>query len=296
MRRDSDLHQMTVSREGTEMSSGGPVDKLFALIRGRRRIRRRGRRTEQPAFVVSLVLVLLCVLSATALGVSNAVPYPDSMAAIGDSLTFDNNLLHPPNSWSTGANPAVNSHYLRILAANPAIKGKSYDFTTQDIDLRAEAREAVAKSVDYVTIGPIEDDTCNGISAAKVAAKLDGALRLITARLPSARVLVVSTRDIARLIGVLDQDQGLRGFTVCQTQVGAGVAALARLHHRFVAVNEALAQACGRYRQCRFDRDAVFTMPLTRADIASGDNFSLSAAGNRRLAAVTWKATFAFAR
>lgn len=173
------------------------------------------------AFLVPLVLVVLCVASSPALAASNAVPYPNSMAAIGDLLTLDNPLAsNPVDSWSTGTNPAVNSHYLRILAANPAIKGKIYNFTGEEIDLRAEAREVVAKRVDYVTIGPIEDETCNGTaSAAKVAAKLDGTLRILTAGLPNARVLVTSTRDIARLILVLDQDKNLRGFPICQLQV-----------------------------------------------------------------------------
>jgi hypothetical protein len=264
---------------------------------GRRRIRRLGQPDGQLAFLVSLVLVVLCGVPATALGASTAVPYPNSMAAIGDLVTLDDpTAANPPDSWSTGTNPAVNSHYLRILAANPAIKGKNYNFTTLEIDLTAEAREAVAKRVDYVTVGPIENDTCNGTSAAMVAAKLDGTLRVLTAGLPNARVLVTSTRDIARLIGVLDQDKSLRGFTVCQTQVPASAAQLARLHHRFVAVNTALAQVCARYRKCRFDGNAVFKMPLTLADIASGDHFSLSAKGNRKLADVTWKATFPFGR
>jgi hypothetical protein len=150
--------------------------------------------------------------------------------------------------------------------------------------------------VEYVTVGPIEEETCNGTSAAKVGAKLDATLRVLTAGLPNARVLVTSSRDIARLIHVLDQDKSLGGFTVCQTQVGASAAVLARLHQRFVAVNTVLAQVCARYRQCRFDRNAVFKMPLTRADIASGDNYSLSVKGNRKLADVTWKATFPFGR
>jgi hypothetical protein len=276
------------------MSNRGSIDKLIAWPR----VGRLWRPDAQLAFLVPLVLVVLCVASATALAAPSAVPYPSSMAAIGDLLTLDNPLdPNPPDSWSTGTNRAVHSHYLRILAANPAVKGKVYNFTGQEIDLTAEAREAVAKRVDYVTIGPIEDKTCQGTaSVAKVAAKLDGTLRVLAAGLPNTRVLVTSTRDVARLIHVLDQDRDLRGFPVCQLQVGASTAELARLHQRFVAVNKALAQVCARYRQCRFDGNAVFKMPLTLADISSTDNFSLSVKGNRKLAAVTWKATFPFER
>ena len=249
------------------------------------------------AFLVTFVLVLLSVPSATALAAPGAVPYPNSMAAIGDLLTLDNPLLrNPPDSWSTGANPAVDSHYLRLLAANPTITGHSYNFTTDETELTAEVKKAVAKRVDYVTIGPVEDTTCEGTPPAKVGTNLDGALRILTAGLPNARVLVTSTRDMARLLHVLDQNRDLRGFPICGTQVGASAAELARLHQRFVAANKALAQVCARYRQCRFDGNAVFKMPLTLTDVSTTDHFSLSVKGHRKLAAVTWKATFPFGR
>jgi hypothetical protein len=279
------------------MSNHRSIDKLIAHARPKPHLRRLGRPDTRPALLAPLVLVVLCVVSGTALAAPTAVPYPNSIAAIGDLLASDEPLNpNPPHSWSTGTNPAVNSHYLRILAANPAIKGKNYNFTPQEIDLTAQARQAVAKRVDYVTIGPTEDDTCDGMSAAKVGAKLDRTLRILTGGLPNARVLVTSTRDVARVLHVLDRDEGLRGFPFCQTQVGASAAELARLHQRFVAANKALAQVCVRYRQCRFDRNAVFNMPLTLADISSARNFALSAKGQRKLAAVTWKATFPFGR
>ena len=226
------------------------------------------------------------------------VPYPNSMAAIGDLLTLDDPLLaNPPDSWSTGTNPAVNSHYLRILAANPAIKGKIYNFTGA-----GDRPHGGGKGSRREASGLRDDRTDRGRHvpgdslAAKVAAKLDATLRILTAGLPNARLFVTSTRDVARLIHVLDQNRDLRGFPVCGTQVGASAAELARLHQRFVAVNKALAQVCARYRQCRFDGNAVFKMPLTLADISTADNFSLSVKGHRKLAEVTWKATFPFGR
>jgi hypothetical protein len=114
--------------------------------------------------------VTLGLVSATALATPTVVlPYPNSMAAIGDLLTLDDPLNpNPPHSWSTGTSPALNSHYRRILAANPAINGKNYNFTPLEIDLTAQARKAVAKRVDYVTIGPIEDNTCEGMPSATV--------------------------------------------------------------------------------------------------------------------------------
>ena len=65
-----------------------------------------------------------------------AVPYPNSIAAIGDSWTTpyctdSDCTVKPRDSWSTGWNPAVDSHYLRILAANPAIRGRNYNIADQ---------------------------------------------------------------------------------------------------------------------------------------------------------------------
>ena len=54
---------------------------------------------------------------------------PSSMAALGDSLTKAFNACSPSftecpaESWSTGSDPAVDSHYARILAKNPSIVG-----------------------------------------------------------------------------------------------------------------------------------------------------------------------------
>ncbi len=53
---------------------------------------------------------------------------PSSMASLGDSITrgFDACGWYrdcTAESWSTGDDAAINSHYLRILAVNPAIGG-----------------------------------------------------------------------------------------------------------------------------------------------------------------------------
>jgi hypothetical protein len=236
-------------------------------------------------------------VAASALAAPTTFPYPNSIAAIGGTLTLDDPTNpNPPDSWSTGTNPAVDSHYLRILAANPAIKGKNYNFSTQEIDVAAEARQAVARRVEYVTVAAPEFDLCGGASAAQVGARLAAALRILAAGLPNARVLVTSARDAARLLRVLNQNTDLRGITVCGTQVGASPPVLTRLHQRFTAANSALARVCARYRQCRFDGNAVFEMPLALADISPIDNFSPSVNGQRKLAEVTWKATFPFGR
>ena len=58
------------------------------------------------------------------------------------SLLTDPLTPYTTDSWATGTNPAVNSHYLRILVANPAIKGKNYNFTTLEADLTVKGTTA----------------------------------------------------------------------------------------------------------------------------------------------------------
>src|SRR5437867_3377620 len=59
--------------------------------------------------------------------------WPASIASTGDSITRAYNTGSvpfsdaPANSWSTGTNASVNSHYSRILAAYPGIGGHNYN-------------------------------------------------------------------------------------------------------------------------------------------------------------------------
>src|SRR5215213_3617947 len=60
------------------------------------------------------------------------VGWPNAMASTGDSITRGYNTGTfpftdaPGNSWSTGTSSTINTHYVRILAANPLISGRNY--------------------------------------------------------------------------------------------------------------------------------------------------------------------------
>jgi len=56
-----------------------------------------------------------------------------------------------------------------------------------------------------------------------------------------------------------------------------------------------LAEACAVYIHCRFDDDAVFDDRFTADDVSTRDYFHPSRRGQRRLAEVSWAATFDFA-
>src|SRR5438552_17102498 len=78
------------------------------------------------------VVVALATPAAAAADVAH-VGYPSSIASTGDSITRAFNTCSfpfvdcPQNSWSTGSSGTVNSHYRRILAANAAISGRSFN-------------------------------------------------------------------------------------------------------------------------------------------------------------------------
>src|SRR5215207_107697 len=83
---------------------------------------------------LTVVLVTLLVTVALALLSSSPAPaqvaLPQRMAAVGDSITaatdvawccVNPNGSNPQYSWSTGTDPAVASHYQRLVAANGGI-------------------------------------------------------------------------------------------------------------------------------------------------------------------------------
>src|SRR5213596_1011740 len=81
---------------------------------------------------LAVVAISLAVPAAATADVAHT-GYPSSIASTGDSITRAFNTCSfpfvdcPQNSWSTGSSGTVNSHYRRILAANVAISGRSFN-------------------------------------------------------------------------------------------------------------------------------------------------------------------------
>src|SRR4051812_39278305 len=66
----------------------------------------------------------------------------DSIGVIGHSGATGANSTGegpdvPENSWATGDNPEVNSIYLRLLSAHPALKGHNYNTAKDGSDASA---------------------------------------------------------------------------------------------------------------------------------------------------------------
>jgi lysophospholipase L1-like esterase len=249
-----------------------------------------------------------------------AAGYPNSMASTGDSITRAFNTCSfpfvdcPANSWSTGSSSAVNSHYRRILAANPAIAGRNFNDARTGARMTAlsgQVAAVVSQGVDYVTILMGANDVCTSsvttmTPVATFEAQFQAALQSLTAGLPNARVFVASIPDVYHLWEILHTNfSAVLTWSIggiCQSLLAnpwsnapADVARRRQVRDRNIADNEALARVCAQFSQCRFDGNAAFNLQFVPSDVSTRDYFHPSVSGQARAAAVTWAATFDFA-
>ena len=138
---------LTIQFTGNATAGGGPyrgeqlgkgLANLDGLTSRRALPHRRGsqpRRAARGSGIVQRVRrdvlrLLSCVIAIAAAGLPAraiaADPTPRSMAALGDSLTVGQGAGGTKGSWSTGANTAVNSHYLRLNAQAPGVTTRNY--------------------------------------------------------------------------------------------------------------------------------------------------------------------------
>ena len=269
--------------------------------------------------VRGLALAAAVLASLVFAGVS-AAAYPSSIASTGDSITRGFNdcafpyVDCPSASWSTGTNTTVNSHYRRILVANPAISGRNFNnaATGADMaDLLGQMQRAVSQGVDYVTVEMGANDVCASSEAgmtpvATFRAQFEQAMVAVTTGLPSARIFVASIPNVHNLWAIYrDSFSARTGWAlagICQSMLArpasnadADVARRERVRQRNIDYNTQLAQVCAVYFSCRFDGNAVFNTAFVRSDVTTRDYFHPSLSGQAKLASVTWAATFAFA-
>ncbi|PWU22411.1 MAG: hypothetical protein C5B48_10080 [Candidatus Rokuibacteriota bacterium] len=263
------------------------------------------------ALLVSIVLVgpASTVASARPTAKANGLPYPNSMAAIGDSWTAayctdSDCTAKPADSWSTGTNPAVDSQYQRILAKHPAIKGHNLNIAYQAdtigpgvADLAFQAAKAIAYRPDYITIALGENDVCGPASPRLFGTEFNAGMSKLVHGLPHASIFVASIEDLTHQWRVLDADPKLRPTLSLDCGLSAGLVTkrmLRQLRKRIRSLNRELAVVCGKYRQCRYDGAAVFNIAWKEDDFSPLDRGHLSIEGQRMLAATTWTATYQF--
>ncbi|MDG6101950.1 SGNH/GDSL hydrolase family protein [Dactylosporangium aurantiacum] len=266
----------------------------------------------------TVLAATLVVLLGTAIPAhADAGPPPGSIASMGDSITRGFNACGwfvdcPSRSFSTGSTTAVNSHYLRIRAKNPAIDGHAFNDARSGAkvaDMPGQAATVVSQRAAYVTILIGANDACTSSEAAmtSVAAfrgSLDSALGTLKAGLPDAKVLLVSIPDLKRLWQVGKDSSGARSawglFGICQSMLAnptsttaADTARRDRVRQRVIDFNGQLAAACTAYgANCKYDGGAVFGYAFQLSQISTWDYFHPNTSGQAVLATVSYGAGF----
>lgn len=288
--------------------------------------RRPGRRRRWPVvavLLVALVAVTACDDPRARAGRvrPSATPpaasgLPASMAALGDSVTagLGSCLAFAAcvrNSWATGSGVGSESHFTRIEAVNPAIRGRAFNFAVPGArvaDLSRQANRAVRARAAYVTVLIGANDACRSrladmTSVARFRAELDAALEILARGLPRARVLVVSIPDLYRLwqLGRTDRN-AVRAWStgICPALLAnptstdrADGQRRQAFRDRIGDYNRQLAAACRAYRgPCRYDGGAAHRVRFTLDVVNRVDYFHPNLAGQNTLARVTFPRRF----
>lgn len=263
---------------------------------------------------VGLIATVVALALPPARAAAARPPVPDSMAALGDSVSRGFNgcglfVDCPLRSWSTGIDPAVNSHYLRIKRKNLSLKAYSDAQSGAKMsDLEGQAKIAVSQDVDYVTILIGANDACAPSEPTMTAVRtfksqFRTAMRTLRDGLPDAAIFVSSIPDIKRLWSIGKDEENARlawdAFDVCQSMLAnprstdsADEARRDRVRQRVIDYNEVLKQVCLEDKNCKFDDNAVFSYRFTLTHVSIWDYFHPSTAGQAVLAEVTYRKGF----
>jgi lysophospholipase L1-like esterase len=241
-----------------------------------------------------------------------APPLPDSIAAIGDSITqavdvccFYGNW--PGHSWSTGYVPfdGIASHYERIRSENPVILGRRYNNAVSGArmaDAPAQARRTVAQGAQYVTILMGANDLCGWdgtlTPTATFRAQFQETLDILRGGLPGTRVFVASIPNLHQLWSILRTDPVAQlvwqaaGICPSMLDVRNTPADRQAVIDRERELNAVLDAVCATWSNCRFDNYLTYNYNFTRDLVSRLDYFHPSLKGQATLAALTWQASW----
>lgn len=236
---------------------------------------------------------------------------PDSIAAIGDSITQAANasppLIGPSNpqhSWSTGtAADGVTSHYERIFERNAAVAGRNFNDSVSGARMRdapAQAARAVQQGAEYVTVLMGGNDVCASsketmTSLAAFESAFRQAMDILVTGLPGTKIYVVSVPDVYQLWNVHRSNllalAVWDSFKICQSMLAPSNTEADRqqVRTRNMDYNAVLKRVCGEYPNCRHDGGRVFDYRFTPADVSTVDYFHPSVTGQQNLAEISWR-------
>jgi lysophospholipase L1-like esterase len=258
----------------------------------------------------SLLVLVLLGLGVSLLGAPTAsAALPNWMAGLGDSITrgygssgaagSGDNLSA---SWSTGTDSAVNSHYSRLLAVNPAISGNGANYAVNGSKMSStftQAQSAVTLGAEYVTIMSGTNDVCTTTvaqmtSVSTFQSQLTSTLNRLTSNLPNAKILVASIPNWYGLWQAFQSNpSALSAWSTwnnrCPVLLGSGATQSDRdtFRQRIIDLNNAQATACSAFPACTYDNGAVYNLSFSSTDLAY-DYFHMSITGQALLALATW--------
>lgn len=237
---------------------------------------------------------------------------PNSIAGLGDSISraalSDNSIGgldygQPEHSWSTGyeSGDGVDSHYERILAANPGIAGNTFNLAESGArmdDLPGQAVDAVSSGAEYVVIQMGGNDLCRDEASqmtptAQYQADFTAALDTLQAGLPDATILVTEVVRVKRVYDVGKWDfwcQVKWGiFQWCDSALRNGSSQRNQVDARNIEYNNILRSICAS-RGLPFDDD-VFEWKFSKGNLSDVDCFHPDKSGQQALANVTYDAS-----
>jgi len=240
-----------------------------------------------------------------------AQDWPDSMAALGDSITraavADDTISgldfgQPEHSYATGDDPndGVFSHFERILANNPNIAGKNFNLAESGADmdnLLEQANNTVAVAPDYVVIEMGGNDVCKDdvsqmTPVATYQAEFTVAIDTLIAGLPDAVILVNEVPNVKRIWDVGRFNFGCQFkwwvFQFCDSMLRSSSSDRATAQARNIDYNNVLRNESAA-RGIPFDDD-VFEFNFSRSDLSDVDCFHPALSAHAELANRTFDA------
>jgi lysophospholipase L1-like esterase len=261
------------------------------------------------ARVIAVALCTAALLLTGLTGPAGAAepPLPDSIAAIGDSISQATDVCcfygnWPGQSWSTGGSSwgGVTSHFERIRGRNPGVRAFNDSVAGARMrDAPGQAARAVQQQARYVTILMGANDLCTSsastmTSTADFRAQFEQTMRTLEGLPQGAHVFVGSIPNVYRLWQVLRGNATAQSVwflaKICQSVLAPTNSEAARqlVVQRELAFNAILAEVCGRYANCRFDNNGIFNFDFQASQVSTLDFFHPSLAGQTVLARMTW--------
>jgi lysophospholipase L1-like esterase len=262
------------------------------------------------------IAALAVLLAIASLGVvsAKASAYPNSMDALGDSITRAFNTCSFPfvdcteNSWATGTKSSVNSYYLRLLALNPGISGHNYNDAVSGakmVELNGQAEKAVSRHVELVGVLMGANDACTSslstmTPVSTYQSQFEAGMNTLTKGLPSAQINIGSLPNVYRLWEIFHTNSSAvntwNSLKICQSLLANPTSTAKSDEERRVAVRQrveefdsVLQSVCAKYTQCKYDNGAGFKTVFNTNDVSTRDYFHPSVEGQALIAGVAWQ-------